>query len=78
METISAKFLWGNALFGGKLQMGEENSNFENFESALNMQSVSMPLIQNMSHHTFVYNLQLLLNWPRCPHNKSAFGLGAP
>ena len=41
---ISAKFLWGNVLFGGKLQIGAKNSNFEIFESALYMKSVSMPL----------------------------------
>ena len=43
---ISAKFLWGNALLGGKLQIGAKNSNFEIFESALYMKSVSMPLRQ--------------------------------
>ena len=42
---ISAKFLWGNVLLGGKLQIGAKNSNFEIFESALYMKSVSMPLI---------------------------------
>ena len=41
---ISAKFLWGNALLRGKLQIGAKNSNFEIFESALYMKSVSMPL----------------------------------
>ena len=41
---ISAQFLRGNVLFGGKLQIGVENSNFEILESALNMKSVSMPL----------------------------------
>ena len=41
---ISAKFLWGNVLLGGKLQIGAKNSNFETFESALYMKSVSMPL----------------------------------
>ena len=41
---ISAKFLWGNALLGGKLQIGAKNSNFEIFESALYMKSVSIPL----------------------------------
>ena len=35
MEMISAKFLWGNVLLGGKLQIGAKNSNFEIFESAL-------------------------------------------
>ena len=37
---ISAKFLWGNVLLGGKLQIGAKNSNFEIFESALYMKSV--------------------------------------
>ena len=41
---ISAKFLWGNVLLGGKLKIGAKNSNFEIFESALYMKSVSMPL----------------------------------
>ena len=41
---ISAKFLWGNALLGGKLQIGAKNSNFDIFESALYMKSVSTPL----------------------------------
>ena len=41
---ISAKFLCGNVLLGGKLQIGAKNSNFESFESALYMKSVSMPL----------------------------------
>ena len=41
---ISAKFLCGNVLLGGKLQIGAKNSNFEIFESALYMKSVSMPL----------------------------------
>ena len=41
---ISAKFLWENVLFGGKLQIGAKNSIFEFFESALYMKSVSMPL----------------------------------
>ena len=31
-------------LFGGNLQIDAKNSNFEIFESALNMKSVSMPL----------------------------------
>ena len=43
---ISAKFLWGNVLLGGKLQIGAKNSNFDIFESALCMKSVSMPLIK--------------------------------
>ena len=42
---ISAKFPSGNVLLGGKLQIGAKNSNFEIFESALYMKSVSMPLI---------------------------------
>ena len=44
---ISAKFLWGNVIFGGKLQIGAENSNFEIFESTFYMKSVSMPLSVN-------------------------------
>ena len=32
---ISAKFLWGNVFFGGKLQIDANNSNFEIFESVL-------------------------------------------
>ena len=42
---ISAKFLWGNVLSGGKQQIYAKNSNFEIFESALCMKSVSMPLM---------------------------------
>ena len=45
---ISAKFLWGNVLLGGKLQIGAKNSNFEISESALYMKSVSMPLMNEM------------------------------
>ena len=41
---ISAKFLWGNVFFGGKLQIDAKNSNFEIFESVLYLKSVSMPL----------------------------------
>ena len=41
---ISANFLWGNVFFGGKLQIDANNSNFEIFESALYLKSVSMPL----------------------------------
>ena len=41
---ISAKFLWGNVLLGGKQQIDAKNSNFQIFESALYMKSVSMPL----------------------------------
>ena len=44
-EMISAKFLWGNVLLTGDLQVDAINSNFENFENALYMKSVSMPLI---------------------------------
>ena len=36
---------FGNVLHRGKLQIDAINSNFENFESALYMRSVSMPLI---------------------------------
>ena len=45
---ISVKFLWGNVVFGGKLQM-QKNSNFEIFESALFIKSVSMPLIESIT-----------------------------
>ena len=41
---ISAKFVWGNVLLDATLQIYAKNSNFENFESALVMKSVSMPL----------------------------------
>ena len=41
----STKFLWGNVLLGGKLQIDAKNSNSEIFESALYMESVSMSLI---------------------------------
>ena len=41
---ISAKFLQGNVLLGGKQQIDAKNSNFESFESALCMKSVNMPL----------------------------------
>ena len=41
---ISAKFLWGNVFLGGNLQIEAKNSNFEIFENALYMKSVSMPL----------------------------------
>ena len=41
---ISAKFLWGNAFLGGKLQIDAKNSNFAIFETALYMKSVNMPL----------------------------------
>ena len=41
---ISAKFVWGNVLLYRKLQIYAKNSNFENFESALYMKSMSMPL----------------------------------
>ena len=41
---ISAKFLWGNVLLGGKQQIDAKNSNFQIFESTLYMKSVSIPL----------------------------------
>ena len=41
---ISAKFLEGNVLLGGNLQIDAKNSNFDNFERALYMKSVSMSL----------------------------------
>ena len=42
---ISAKFLRGNVLFRGKQQIDAKNLNFEIFERALYMKSMSMPLI---------------------------------
>ena len=50
---ISAKFLWGNVLLGGKLQIGAKNSNFEIFESALYMKSVSMPLMSQSNKKAY-------------------------
>ena len=44
MEMISAKFLLGNVFFGHKLQIDAKISNFDIFENALYMKSVSMPL----------------------------------
>ena len=41
---VSAKFLWGIVFFGGKLQIDAKNSNYDIFESALHMKSVSMSL----------------------------------
>ena len=43
-EMISAKFLRGDVLLEGKLQRGAKSSNFDIFESALYMKSLSMPL----------------------------------
>ena len=43
-ELISAKFLWGNVLLGGELQIDTTNSNVETFESTFYMKSGSMPL----------------------------------
>ena len=42
-----AKFLWGSVLLRGELQKYANNSNFENFQSALYSTSVSMPLNKN-------------------------------
>ena len=50
---VSAKFPWGNVLFGGKLQIGAKNSNFEIFESSLYMKSVSMPLKLSLRSRNF-------------------------
>ena len=49
-EMISAQFIWGNVLPRGDLQIYVINSNFENFESALYMKSVSMPLNKVMQN----------------------------
>ena len=46
-EMISAKSTWGNVLLDGKPQIYTKSSTFENFESALYMKSVSMPLNKN-------------------------------
>ena len=52
---ISAKFLWGNVLLGGKQQIDTKNSNFEFFESPLYMISVSMPLTQVQLKHSSMF-----------------------
>ena len=44
-EMVSAKYVWGNVLLDRKLQTYAKYSNFEHFESALYVKSVSMPLI---------------------------------
>ena len=44
---ICANFLLENVFFGGKLQLDVKNLNFEIFESALYLKSVSMPLTKN-------------------------------
>ena len=54
---ISAKFLWGNVFFGGKLQIDAKNSNYEIFENALYMKSVSKN--SNMSPFSQNYRLRL-------------------
>ena len=41
---FTLKWFWENVLFGGELQINAKNLNFENFESALCMESLSMPL----------------------------------
>ena len=55
-EMISAKFVWGNVLLGGKrgkLQIYAKNSNFDNFQSILYIKSVSMPLsLMLINKHT--------------------------
>ena len=43
-EMISAKFLLGNVLLGGELQIDKKNSNFEIVESVLYIKSGSMPV----------------------------------
>ena len=54
-EMISAWFFWGNVLFRGELQIDAINSNFENFESALYMKSVNMPLSLNFKINLIFY-----------------------
>ena len=43
-EMISAQLLWGSVLLGGVHQKYAKKSHFKNFESALYLTSVSMPL----------------------------------
>ena len=59
---ISAKFVWGNVIFGGKLQIDAKNSNFEIFENALYLKSVSMPLISVYSIVVVPISVGLLQN----------------
>ena len=52
---ISAKFLWGNVLLGGKLQIGAKNSNFEIFESALyEISEYTFNLTGGLKHKLFL------------------------
>ena len=62
-EMISAKFLLVNVLLGGKLQINAKNSNFEIFESALHMKSVSMPLSTLQNSCKINALSQLELSW---------------
>ena len=43
-EMTSAQFLWGNMFLRGDLQSDVKNVNFQIFESAPYLESVSMPL----------------------------------
>ena len=55
---ISAKFLWGNVLLGGKQQIDAKKFSFEIFERALFMKSVSMPLNGHLSSKTSSPNIK--------------------
>ena len=57
---ISAKFIWGNVLFLGKLQIDPRNSTFEFFESALYMKPVSMPFKNRLSSRFCDFEMQIL------------------
>ena len=48
-EMSSAKFLWGNVLLGGELQMDVKNSNLRIYDSAIYMKYGNMPLILNFT-----------------------------
>ena len=57
---ISAQFLWGNMFLRGDLQRDVKNSDFKNFESALNLESVRMPLRNKLALAVEVFSLPKL------------------
>ena len=65
---ISAKFLWGNVIFGRRLQIDAKNSNIEFFESALYMKSVSMPLSILISVAMFCFLQVFYRDYPPDPN----------
>ena len=76
----SAKFLLGNVVFGEKLQIDAKISNFDIFESALYMKSVSMPLITCYSLNItkwreFVKNFNDILLLPVYKENQLIWGM---